>query len=203
MQVHQLSPSPIGLPSPTLTNPDMILPDSSSSTESSLPTPKHHERLPSPSRTGNGYHQFGALHDENSRVKGPMCSPFRHGVLRRHDGSARRRSSSEKGDNRISFEQNRLSYQQGGELLFASSPTMQENPSDFGQRIYTESTQGDYENGEGTYSTPAILEEDENDPYSHAAMTRRAEEILANAKRRLTVSYHVACMFRSEISNYL
>ena len=34
----------------------------------------------------------------------------------------------------------------------------------------------------------AVLEEDENDPTSHAALSLRAEEILANAKKRLTVS---------------
>lgn len=33
----------------------------------------------------------------------------------------------------------------------------------------------------------AVLDEDENDPFSHAALSVRAEEILANAKRRLTV----------------
>ena len=33
----------------------------------------------------------------------------------------------------------------------------------------------------------AVLDEDENDPLSHAALSVRAEEILANAKRRLTV----------------
>lgn len=101
-----------------------------------------------------------------------------------------RRSSSERGDHRNAFEKNPLS-QQGGDVPFASSPTLYEDPSGFGRRIYTESTHGDYENGEGTYSTPAILEEDENDPYSHAAMTRRAEEILASAKKRLTVSFRV------------
>ncbi|KAK0512891.1 hypothetical protein JMJ35_004908 [Cladonia borealis] len=38
----------------------------------------------------------------------------------------------------------------------------------------------------GDRNTPSILEEDGNDPYSHAAMTERAEEILVNAKKRLT-----------------
>lgn len=33
-----------------------------------------------------------------------------------------------------------------------------------------------------------ILDEDENDPNSHAAMSKRAEQILANAKKRLLVS---------------
>lgn len=128
-----------------------------------------------------------------------MYSPFRNGVLRRHDGSTRLRSSSERGENRISYERNRLSYQPRGEVPFASSPTLEdEDPKGFDQRIYTESTQGDYENGEGTYITPAILEEDEDDPHSHAAMTRRAEEILANAKKRLTVGSPVAWMSREQ-----
>ena len=33
------------------------------------------------------------------------------------------------------------------------------------------------------------IAEEEDDPYSHAAMSVRAEQILANAKRRLTVRY--------------
>lgn len=33
----------------------------------------------------------------------------------------------------------------------------------------------------------SILDEDENDPSSHAAMSKRAEQILANAKKRLLV----------------
>ena len=136
-----------------------------------------------PDRLGHG--RSGSAADENSRARGAMFSPFRNGVLRGQDGSTRQRSSSEKGDNRMAFEGNGLSYQRGAEAPYASSPTFEE---DLGQRIYTESTQGDFENGEGTYTTPAILEEDEDDPSSHAAMTRRAEEILANAKRRLTVS---------------
>lgn len=193
MQVYQVLPNPyvpIGVPSPTLTNPDMILPDSSPSTGSSPSTPRQHQRLPSPSAIeSNGNNSSGSASDEKPRVKGAMYSPFRNGVLRRHDGSTRLRSSSESGNYRISFKKNRLSYQQGGEVPLTSSPTLQEDSNGFGQRIYTESTQGDYENGEGTYNTPSILEEDESDPYSHAAMTKRAEEILANAKKRLTVSF--------------
>lgn len=118
-----------------------------------------------------------------------MYSPFRNGVLKQHDGSVRLRSGSERGGNRIAFENNRLSFRLDAAMPIASSPTLNEFSD---QRIYTESTQGDFENGEGTYTTPAILEEDEDDPHSHAAMTRRAEWILANAKKRLTVRYHMA-----------
>ena len=127
-------------------------------------------------------------------MKGTMYSPFQNGVLRQHDGSQRLRSSSARGDKRIAFENNRLYFRQTTDIPIASSPTLEE---DSGSRIYTESTQGDFGNGEGTYTTPAILEEDENDPNSHAAMTRRAEEILANAKKRLTVSPSVALGFES------
>jgi len=176
---------PIGVPSPTLTNPEMILPNSSASSPS---MPRQHQRHPSPPSIGSIRHgRSESAPDEKLRVKGAMYSPFRNGVLRRHNGSVTRRSNSESGDKRNAIEKNPLPYQQGEEASLASSPTLHEDPGNFGQRIYTESTQGDYENDEGTYSTPAILEEDENDPSSHAAMTRRAEEILANAKKRLTV----------------
>ena len=46
------------------------------------------------------------------------------------------------------------------------------------------------------YQTPSILDEDENDPESHAAMTRRAEEILANAKKRLNVNTISRALFK-------
>ena len=38
--------------------------------------------------------------------------------------------------------------------------------------------------------TRAGLNDDMNDSYSSAAMSIRAEQILANAKKRLTVSYY-------------
>ena len=41
---------------------------------------------------------------------------------------------------------------------------------------------------DNTYKTPSVLEEDEENPNSHMAMSKRAEEILANAKKRLTVT---------------
>ena len=117
-----------------------------------------------------------------------MYSPFRNGVLRRHDGSTRLRSNSEKGDRR---DQSRFLYQSDEGAPLASSPTIQEQYHSFEERSYAETASQDYDHVEtkdSVYSTPAILEEDENDPHSHAAMTKRAEEILANAKKRLTVS---------------
>ena len=110
-----------------------------------------------------------------------MYSPFRNGLLRRHDGSTRLRSSSENRDKR---DQSRFSYQPENGDPLASSPLLQEH--------YDGTEQAEdfdhVETKDSIYNTPSILEEDENDPYSHAAMTKRAEEILANAKKRLTVS---------------
>ncbi|KAK4691237.1 hypothetical protein P7C71_g5718, partial [Lecanoromycetidae sp. Uapishka_2] len=116
-------------------------------------------------------------------------SPFRNGVLRRHDGSMRLRSSSERAEKRVPNEQSQVSYPPIGGVPFASSPTLNEYYNGVEQKSYTDSAREDddlIESRNTTYNTPAILEEDENDPYSHAAMTRRAEEILANAKKRLT-----------------
>ena len=71
-----------------------------------------------------------------------------------------------------------------------SSPTLQEDYTYQGQNGSKEAVAQDcdhVETRDSIYTTPSILGEDEDDPYSHAAMTRRAEEILANAKKRLTV----------------
>ena len=186
----------MALPSPTLTNPDMILPDSLPSPESSLSNPRQRQRPPSPPQIENSeYGRPRSALDEGSSIKDATCAmhdPSPNSTLRHHDGSTRLRSSSERRNNGIVLENNRLSYQTDGAIPFASSPTLLDDPKDYQQRIYTESTQGDYNNGEGTYSTPAILEEDENDPNSHAAMTKRAEEILAIAKKRLNVSTDVS-----------
>ena len=77
------------------------------------------------------------------------------------------------------------------EVALPSSPTLQEDYENKRQVDPPEAAAQDGDHVEtraSTYSPPSILDEDENDPHSHAAMTRRAEEILANAKKRLTVS---------------
>ena len=111
-----------------------------------------------------------------------MFRPFRNGLLRRHDGSAKQRSGSEK-DGKAT-----ISHQ---EITLPSSPTLQEDHNIQRQNSDVDAAAQDNDHvdtRESTYSPPSILDEDEDDPYSHAAMTRRAEEILANAKKRLTVS---------------
>ena len=179
---------PIAALSPTLTNPDMILPHDSSSDDSAPSTPRRPQRIPSPPTFENGRNRSDSAPDEKPRVKPTMYSPFRNGLLRRHDGSTRLRSSSENRDKR---DQSRFSYQPENGDPLASSPILPEHYNGTEQKSYAETAMEDYghvETRDSIYNTPSILEEDENDPYSHAAMTKRAEEILANAKKRLTVS---------------
>ena len=111
-----------------------------------------------------------------------MFSPFRNGILRRHDGSSKHRSDSEKDDGRTTPK---------ADTTLPSSPTLREHHEIRGQNERAEAATQGYdgvETRDSTYSPPSILDEDEDNPNSHAAMTRRAEEILANAKKRLTVS---------------
>ena len=111
-----------------------------------------------------------------------MFSPFRNGILRRHDGSTKRTSGSERDDRRTTPKE---------EPALASSPTLHEERNDKGQIGNAEAAAQSYDNVEirdSVYNPPSIIDEDDDDPCSHAAMTRRAEEILANAKKRLTVS---------------
>lgn len=105
----------------------------------------------------------------------------------------------------MSNEKSWVSYQPNSDMPFASSPTLHDNSNGIEQRSYTDNVEEDddlIESRNTTYSTPAILEEDENDPYSHAAMTRRAEEILANAKKRLTVCYPLTVVGETTTNDY-
>lgn len=111
-----------------------------------------------------------------------MFSPFKNGLLRRHDGSTKHTSGSERDDRRTTPKE---------EAALASSSALQDDYNHKGQSGYAEAAAQHYDHVEtrdSIYSPPSILDEDEDDPCSHAAMTRRAEEILANAKKRLTVS---------------
>ena len=111
-----------------------------------------------------------------------MFSPFRNGILRRRDGSTKHRSLSEKGDSRTTSNED--------VALVSSSPALE----DYNHERQNDDTEPAAQDGDqveirdSIYSPPSVLDEDEDDPHSHAAMTRRAEEILANAKKRLTVS---------------
>ena len=111
-----------------------------------------------------------------------MFSPFKNGILRRHDDPIKQRSGSDNDDKKQTPKE---------DTALPSSPTRQEDHENKMQVDSGEAAANDgdhVETRDSTYSPPSILDEDENDPHSHAAMTRRAEEILANAKKRLTVS---------------
>ena len=111
-----------------------------------------------------------------------MFSPFKNGILRRLDDPITQPSGSDNADRTNTPKE---------EAALLSSPTFRENHENKPDIEPGEvaAQEGDHvETRDSTYSPPSILDEDENDPHSHAAMTRRAEEILANAKKRLTVS---------------
>ena len=199
---------PSGLPpSPTLTNPDMILPyqsgpsnrwQQSSSSESSPETPRQQfENISSTSVNESRPTRSDAL-EPKRRLKpaGQSLSPFRNGVLSRPGGPTRARSVTdrEKGsDGRIRFENSRLSYRPVGtsEKVIVSAPTPKNDYSPNRVIIIEDDEQSESNKDyapDNTYKTPSILEEDDENPNSHMAMSKRAEEILANAKKRLTVT---------------
>lgn len=202
---------PSGLPpSPTLTNPDMILPyqsapshrwQPSSSSESSPETPQHTQQFPNfpPTSSNESRPTRSEASETRRRLRpaGQSLSPFRNGVLSRPGGPTRARSVSERekgGDGRIRYENSRLSYKPIGtpEKIGGSSPTVKDQYSLNRVIIIEDDEQSEaaVESNyapDNTYRTPSILEEDENNPNSHTAMSKRAEEILANAKKRLTV----------------
>ncbi|KAL9128399.1 MAG: hypothetical protein Q9217_002923 [Psora testacea] len=182
---HRLS---MGLPSPTLTNPDMILPfDNPSSQHSSPLPPRRPQQMSSPPTNQEEHARPGSM-ENRTRLKhaGQSLSPSRNDVLSCNDGPTRVRSNSERSNGRITYENSRLSYRPSGTGPIASSPTLPDDYNDAPIDHLAESPRQEDHLAHNTYKTPSILEEDEDDPESHAAMTKRAEEILANAKKRLT-----------------
>lgn len=141
---------------------------------------------------------FSEQIDSKKRLKpaAQNLSPFRNGVLTHPGGPTRARSITEKGseggNGRIKYENARLSYRPVNEAPYASPPTLRDeyNIAEEERRpaLGDDVSVADSNIYDNTYTTPAILEEDEDDPNSHLAMSKRAEEILANAKIRLTVS---------------
>ena len=176
------------IPSPTLTNPDLILPlDHPSPEERSFPKMKEAELDERDSRSGFRDLKLRSKHNNQS------LSPFRNGILAQNEAQTRPKTSSDRGYGRIRVADTRLSYRPNGEgssnrLPAASqSPVAGEGFEEAGLERLSESPELGEHAAHEIYKTPSILDEDENDPESHAAMTRRAEEILANAKKRLTV----------------
>ncbi|KAL9580650.1 MAG: hypothetical protein Q9212_004369 [Teloschistes hypoglaucus] len=200
-----LSHRPARMLSPTLTDPDMILPTPHAGQDSSSRQPTD------------------ALHPSPTADDGQMKSPIRSflgsGHRLRHKGSEKGLKTQEIPEVRPQSKQSELSHRSAGSTL-ASSPllhddtgfkTMPDNqvgegPNDHWDSVddaslisesvspLVEAERDGYlmsENGGlGGYKfsdrfRKAIVEEDD-ESYSHAALSVRAEEILANAKKRLT-----------------
>ncbi|KAL8689406.1 MAG: hypothetical protein Q9218_004918 [Villophora microphyllina] len=202
---------PARMPSPTLTDPDMILPTS------------HAEQDTSPIRQADSSSALPEWHHaptgEDGQMKSAMRNLLGNGHSLRHKGSEKSLKIQEASDIRPQSKQSELSQRSAGSTL-ASSPLLHE---DFGFKSMRDTRAREESNDhwdtvddgsvisesisplveaerEGYLMSEngglngykfsdrfrkAIVEEDD-ESYSHAAMSVRAEEILANAKKRLT-----------------
>ena len=202
MQVLSTQTVTSGLPSPTLTDPDLILPwEKSSQSDSTSIRPPQGLGMSSPVRSAEVRRSRIEQDGIPRRLKsnGQSLSPFRNGILT-HGGPSRARSISDKGNGRIQFENSRLTYKptgaKNGDSASVSSVKLGDEGAGSARRVIIESDTD--EEGETisptTYKTPAILEEDDENPNSHMAMSKRAEEILAIAKKRLMVGFNISVL---------
>lgn len=215
--------TPYRLPSPTLTNPDMILPVGHDAPESPE-TPRSGQRPPSLSafqaraqsadRAGEGKKMASVTSSgppiERIRTKGRRSFGE---SLGNEDGRAELRKGTKPGHMRLN----------GGSSSSSSSPvdstsstpigdvrppTSNYNGPSWNQVKYKEGANDDRmdrnephrgvssdteDHYESSHTRPkhadgVITSVERGDPYSHAQMSIRAEQILQNAKRRLTVS---------------
>ena len=210
--------------SPTLTNPDLILPygSRSSATTNSNPSDLYHISTHS---SNNGSPTSGDDDDENMR-RG-VRRLFGNAVKSRREGldpPLHTDGASKGGVRPEGPKQTHYNGHKGENMLLASSPTLQHSD---GLKISSNAGSDEISNGywegfdgpiievraapyhgrdQGSLNgrrepgeegpTPdhneqglrTILDEDENDPNSHAAMSKRAEQIVAIAKKRLLVS---------------
>ncbi|KAL8704382.1 MAG: hypothetical protein Q9201_002451 [Fulgogasparrea decipioides] len=196
------------MPSPTLTDPDMILPVSQDTSPS--------RQTDDPSALPRWHHAPTA---DDGQMKSPVRNLLGNGHRLRHTSSEKALKMQETQDIRPLSKQSELSQRSAGSTL-ASSPLLHEEfgfkrtgdtrPPDGASDHWDTMDDGSVisesvsplvdaeresypmsENGgiDGYKFSDrfrkAIVEEDD-EPYSHAAMSVRAEEILANAKKRLT-----------------
>ena len=214
---------PAALPSPTLTNPDMILPYRSSSLSSSSSfAPRIPQQYSTRARSDSN-RRGAANRGGDDSVKESMQKLWGNGVRVDRSGS----------DPVMPYIQNRSRdwttgdytvRQKSKERLFLTPSPNPDDENDYARmgdvehpKIINGHWQGfdgpveevelHYHDGKppgsptakstrlkkapppvnGSQEIRAILDEDEDDPNSHAAMSRRAEIILANAKKRLLV----------------
>ena len=201
---------PIAPPSPALTNPDMILPftpelrDSTPVPTDLLPliTPldreANKEAMPSKDTTPKGT-LVGDLHS-NTRPSLPGAwfteEDIRRAKLDVNDNATSLVQSETTAAAKQDFEEENNEYNEYGLGPYATD--LARRTAEEGGGSYVKSTEDLRETNEDSDSTMpfgrsnlarAVLEEDEDDPTSHAALSLRAEEILANAKKRLTVCF--------------
>ncbi|KAL8948549.1 MAG: hypothetical protein Q9222_005271 [Ikaeria aurantiellina] len=202
---------PLRMPSPTLTDPDMILPDSHNEHHSSSPQKRD------PSFSQSQWNNLATTDD--GQMKSAVRNLFGNGQRLRHKGSEGALRNQDAADRRPQSKQSELSQRTGNSAI-ASSPLLHEGfgnnttssavtsnaPSDSFDTlddgsVISESVSPLVEAERNGYMMSesggingykfsdrfrkAIVEEDDGG-YSHAAMSVRAEEILANAKKRLT-----------------
>ncbi|KAL8938903.1 MAG: hypothetical protein Q9216_003647 [Gyalolechia sp. 2 TL-2023] len=213
MDLSPASQVPARMPSPTLTNPDMILPDPHSDRNAASP-PRPHDSSALP--------QWQPAPDkDDGQMKAAVRNLFGNGQSLRHRNSEKALKSQGTSEIRPQSKQSELSQSSSA---FASSPLLHERfaINSMGTTLPGDSTN---ENLDASLDTvddgsvisesisplvdaerqeylmsenggidgykfsdrfrKAIVEEDE-EAYSHATMSIRAEEILANAKKRLT-----------------
>ncbi|MCJ1271751.1 hypothetical protein MMC22_011656 [Lobaria immixta] len=222
--------------SPTLTNPDMILPYGSRSSAAATSTPRDLRHFSTHS-SNSGSPTSGDDGDENMR-RG-VRRLFGNGVKSQREGLDLpvQTDVSKEGGRPGEPKQTHYSGRTGENRLLASSPTLHDN---YDHRSSSNAGSDEISNGywkgfdgpiiemvTGTHhshdqasltgrreprdegSTPdhkeqglrTILDEDENDPNSHAAMSKRAEQILANAKKRLLTMENNLNRARSGLNN--
>lgn len=219
---------PTGLPpSPTLTNPDMILPyNSPSSASTSSITPRETQQYLTHQPSADDSTSFG----ENGQgdMKRGVRRLFGNGAKSSRGDASKTTPLGEDINGNMRNREHKPNVPSRERLILTPSPVPGDEYS-LGSRSNT--TPDDIKNGhwegfdgpveevgadpydinthtsrkleqEQGHASPTpsnhaqsirtILDEDEDDPQSHAAMSKRAELILANAKKRLLVSSLVA-----------
>ena len=210
--------------SPTLTNPDMILPYGSPSSASTSVTTKDFRHISTQPRNGGS---ISSGDDGEENMRRGVRRLFGNGVKPRRDDSDTALLTKQDGNGSLIQAESKLTRQQGHNrqiVVLAPSPTLHDTRSykssgdpkrdevdngywegfdgpvtdtavESGLSGHPESVNGDREPSDRSSTPdhdlrglPVNQDDDDNDPTSHAAMSKRAEQILANAKKRLLVS---------------
>ena len=213
---------PTDAPSPTLTNPDMILPCASPSSSPAFSTACDSSHSPLEPRSAdcpdveNHGHQemkrgFRKLFGNGLNSKATISSPTAPDVQdvieagrpeeQTLDSHSKERvflsPSPELHDQRDSAGTSELvgnGFENGHRDRFdgvggGSGKELHQNGKHSDPESIREADYNLYTSDDSAREVRGALEEDESDPHSHAAMSKRAEQILANAKQRLLVGF--------------